>query len=89
MNQFRKQECKCHGVSGSCTVKSCWSAMQSFRHVGSDIKMRYSGATQVTMHQSRGRLTVANRHFKRPTRSDLVYLEPSPNYCVWNRRVGT
>ncbi|PVD38961.1 hypothetical protein C0Q70_01586 [Pomacea canaliculata] len=42
-----KKECKCHGMSGSCTIKTCWMRLQSFRHVGDVLKDRFDGATKV------------------------------------------
>ena len=83
-----KLECKCHGVSGSCTVRTCWLAMMEFRKVGHYLKRKYDGATEVMMNQAGTSLIVANRHHKRPTRTDLVYFEGSPDYCVNDEITG-
>lgn len=40
-----KEECKCHGASGSCQVRTCWNAMPPFRHVGNALKEKFEGAT--------------------------------------------
>ncbi|XP_041348531.1 protein Wnt-2b-A-like [Gigantopelta aegis] len=89
VKKFRKLECKCHGVSGSCTIRTCWLAMQEFRRVGDYLKMKYNGATQVMMNQEGTGLIVANRNHKRFTRSDLVYFETSPDYCVHDTKIGS
>ncbi|CAG5134606.1 unnamed protein product, partial [Candidula unifasciata] len=89
VKKFRKLECKCHGVSGSCTIRTCWLAMQEFRSVSAHLKTRYNGATQMMMKQNGVSLIVANRNHKKPTRSDLVYIEASPDYCVENPEVGS
>lgn len=83
-----KLECKCHGVSGACTIRTCWLAMQEFRRVGEYLKLKYNGATQVMMNQEGSSLIVANKNHKRPTRKDLVYLEHSPDYCINNLQIG-
>ncbi|CAB3231376.1 unnamed protein product [Arctia plantaginis] len=44
-----RQECKCHGMSGSCTVKTCWMRLPSFRSVGDALKDRFDGASRVMM----------------------------------------
>lgn len=36
--------CKCHGVSGSCSLKTCWLQLADFRHVGEFLKEKYDSA---------------------------------------------
>jgi len=52
MAQFVKSNverpCKCHGVSGSCTTKSCWRKMAPFEVIGKKIKRAYDKAVKVS-----------------------------------------
>lgn len=88
VKRFLKQECKCHGVSGSCTLRTCWLAMADFRKTGDYLWKKYNGAIQVVMNQDGTGFTVANKKFKKPTKNDLVYFESSPDYCIRDRDVG-
>ncbi|XP_029948211.1 protein Wnt-4a isoform X1 [Salarias fasciatus] len=76
-------ECKCHGVSGSCEVKTCWKAMPPFRKVGNVIKEKFDGATEVEQRKvgTTKILVPRNSQFKPHTDEDLVYLDPSPDFC--------
>ncbi|KAK0073881.1 hypothetical protein PV325_009068, partial [Microctonus aethiopoides] len=47
-----RQECKCHGMSGSCTVKTCWMRLPNFRVVGDNLKDRFDGASRVMVTNS-------------------------------------
>nr|NP_001027951.1 Wnt signaling ligand precursor [Ciona intestinalis]AAD52655.1 Wnt-5 protein precursor [Ciona intestinalis]BAE06753.1 Wnt signaling ligand [Ciona intestinalis] len=78
--------CKCHGVSGSCSLKTCWMQVPGFREIGDELMRKYIGGVEVR---------VTNRGQLRPRRSNdevgstsLVYLDSSPDYCDKNRRTG-
>ncbi|XP_006633328.1 protein Wnt-2 [Lepisosteus oculatus] len=89
VKRFMTLECKCHGVSGSCSVRTCWLAMADFRKTGEYLRKKYNGAVQVVMNQYGTGFTVAYRAFKKPTKNDLVYFENSPDYCIRDHEVGS
>lgn len=39
--------CKCHGVSGSCSIRVCWRRMPALRAVGEALGQLYDGASHV------------------------------------------
>ncbi|XP_048877607.1 protein Wnt-4a isoform X1 [Brienomyrus brachyistius] len=83
-------ECKCHGVSGSCEVKTCWRAMPPFRKVGNVIKEKFDGATEVEQRKigTTKVLVPKNSQFKPHTEEDLVYLDSSPDFCDRDAKSG-
>ncbi|OXU28445.1 hypothetical protein TSAR_016735, partial [Trichomalopsis sarcophagae] len=84
--------CKCHGMSGSCSVRVCWRRLPAFRVAGTALFQLHEGAALVRLAQ-RGsrrpaRLRPARPELKRPNKTDLVYLEDSPDYCERNLTLG-
>ncbi|XP_055448412.1 protein Wnt-9b [Psammomys obesus] len=82
--------CKCHGVSGSCAVRTCWKQLSPFRETGQVLKLRYDTAVKVSSatNEALGRLELwapakpggpAKGLAPRPV--DLVYMEDSPSFC--------
>lgn len=85
--------CKCHGVSGSCTMKVCWRVLTPFREVGEKIREKFEGAFRVKpVRRSENkngkptklRLKPMLKEMKKPTKKDLVFIEESPTYCERN-----
>ncbi|XP_075166597.1 wnt oncogene analog 5 [Haematobia irritans] len=72
--------CKCHGVSGSCSLITCWQQLSSIREIGDYLREKYEESTEVKLNK-RGRLQVKDPQFKVPTAHDLVYLDESPDWC--------
>ncbi|KAL7871277.1 hypothetical protein SRHO_G00087740 [Serrasalmus rhombeus] len=89
VKRFMTLECKCHGVSGSCNVRTCWLAMGDFRQTGDYLRKRYNSAVQVVMNRYGTGFTSAYRKFKKPAKNDLVYFEDSPDYCIWDHESGS
>ncbi|CAH0391844.1 unnamed protein product [Bemisia tabaci] len=99
----RKTECKCHGVSGSCTMKTCWKTLPPFRLIGDHLMHRYwrargvsavpvPSASKTSTREVRPlQLTLrrARSVQKTPKRSELVFLQSSPNYCERNLSMGS
>ncbi|CAM9941826.1 unnamed protein product [Lampetra fluviatilis] len=83
-------ECKCHGVSGSCEVRTCWRALPPFRKIGSVLKEKFDGATEVELRKigTRRQLVPRNAQFKPHTDEDLVYVAPSPDFCDADPKAG-
>ncbi|ESO05854.1 hypothetical protein HELRODRAFT_63913, partial [Helobdella robusta] len=86
--QNMQKECKCHGMSGTCSLKTCWMKMPSISLVAAILKEKFNGATKVDQglgnshheHEKR-RLLPHNPEHKKPTKFDLVYYEDSPTFC--------
>ena len=83
-----KIECKCHGVSGSCSMKTCWLKLPSFREVGDYLKDKYDSAIEVRYESRQNQLKARHRRFSKPTKEDLIYIEDSPNFCDADAKYG-
>lgn len=79
--------CRCHGVSGSCAVKTCWKMMAAFEHVGGYLKERYEHSVQVT-DRSRRKTRRKDQHRLPVDKQQLIFFNKSPNYCLEDRRRG-
>ncbi|XP_031343299.1 protein wingless-like [Photinus pyralis] len=77
-----RQECKCHGMSGSCTVKTCWMRLPPFRVIGDTLKDRFDGASRV-MVSNVGNAHSNNAHNNKYNKSNNIN-----SNSIHNRREG-
>ncbi|XP_008842451.1 protein Wnt-11 isoform X1 [Nannospalax galili] len=84
-------KCKCHGVSGSCSIRTCWKGLQELWDVAADLKTRYLSATKVVHRPMGTRKHLVPKDLDiRPVKdSELVYLQSSPDFCMKNEKVGS
>ena len=89
MTKHAKVACKCHGVSGSCSLKTCWNQLPSFRETGTRLKDKYDGATEVRFNKQGTKLVRINRKYNKPSKEDMIYLDQSPDYCLPDEETGS
>lgn len=89
VHNYAKVGCKCHGVSGSCAMKTCWQSLPPFREIGDRLRDRYDGATEIKFNGRGTRLIRKDKRYNKPTKEDLIYLDQSPDYCVHNPETGS
>lgn len=82
------EECRCHGVSGTCTVQTCYTRTHTVAEVGQQIFERYGGAVQVE-ESSSGEIVNAKRGSTPYSNSSIIYKDSSPNFCVYDIEKGT
>ena len=74
-----EKECYCHGISGSCSVKTCWIVTPPLNTIGEILTKKYNEALEVTVSSSNPPLLISQ--LKTTTSKDLVYTRSSPTYC--------
>ncbi|XP_023175127.2 protein Wnt-6 [Drosophila hydei] len=81
-------ECKCHGLSGSCTVKTCWLKMPPFREISARLRDRYDGARKVALRNDGNSFMPETPHTKPANKYQLVYADDSADFCTANPKTG-
>ncbi|KAJ1525928.1 hypothetical protein ONE63_009116 [Megalurothrips usitatus] len=56
VSSLLRMHCRCHGVSGSCELKTCWRTLPAFSEVGDLLKRKYRQAVQITNPRGRRRM---------------------------------
>lgn len=84
-----KKPLKCHGLSGSCTMRTCWVKLPSFAEIAHRLRDRYDGATKVIARNDGTSFMPSDASIKPPIKKDLVYTEDSPDFCKPNPKIGS
>ncbi|XP_022254081.1 protein Wnt-11-like [Limulus polyphemus] len=84
-------QCKCHGVSGSCNIKTCWKGLPRIQTIADYLKQKYYVAIEVIDHRVRRNpeLLPVNSQLGMYQNDDLIYTTKSPDYCMPNPKVGS
>lgn len=85
------RKCKCHGVCGTCSMKTCWRRLPPIRQIGKKLKEKFNGASLVKMVTTGARRNLVPKYtyFKPATTTDLVYLDSSPDFCSPDKASGS
>lgn len=82
--------CKCHGVTGSCSMRTCWKKLEEFNVVGTLLKKKYKRSKDIrnTHRFIQSSNKVRHPRVTRISKHDLIYFEDSPNYCETDNSIG-
>uniref|UniRef100_A0A1A9WUF1 Protein Wnt n=1 Tax=Glossina brevipalpis TaxID=37001 RepID=A0A1A9WUF1_9MUSC len=89
LSALMKDKCKCHGVSGSCSMKTCWKKLSDFNATATLLRQKYNQAVRKAPNTRTIRRDVPTSRTKKPKQrrkkqsqyTTLYYLETSPTYC--------
>ncbi|XP_037958635.1 protein Wnt-4 [Teleopsis dalmanni] len=90
VSKLMKDKCKCHGVSGSCSMKTCWKKLSDFNATATLLRKKYNEAIRKAPNTRTMRREAATSRVKKPKQrrkkqqsqyTTLYYLETSPTYC--------
>ncbi|XP_067932481.1 protein Wnt-10a-like [Watersipora subatra] len=94
----KSTKCKCHGMSSSCEIKTCWLAAPDLQKVGDKLKSLYDTSVQVDRTNSvQGKITpqlivednsVSKRPSQKGLKKSMVFYEKSPTYCDAVKEIG-
>uniref|UniRef100_A0A8C4X138 Protein Wnt n=1 Tax=Eptatretus burgeri TaxID=7764 RepID=A0A8C4X138_EPTBU len=93
-----RHACKCHGVSGSCTLQTCWLQLADLGEAAAFLKVRYDLAIRLDGLRGTGNSAKAAAGTGSKTHASaalltlktekLVYMEDSPDFCGRNDSLG-
>ncbi|XP_013100646.2 protein Wnt-4 [Stomoxys calcitrans] len=91
VSTMMKDKCKCHGVSGSCSMKTCWKKLADFNATATLLRQKYNQAIRKAPNTRTMRREATSSRVKKPKQrrkkqqqsqyTTLYYLETSPTYC--------
>ncbi|KAF5277383.1 hypothetical protein FQA39_LY06196 [Lamprigera yunnana] len=80
------RKCRCHGISGSCSLQTCWLQVSPFFKIAELIRHRYKKAIRTNLLNKVDSLEetppITTKKIEHISNHQLVYLEKSPNYCI-------
>lgn len=82
VSQGMRTKCTCHGVSGSCSVRTCWRALGPLARAGAALFREAARAAALPARPPSLRL-------HRRARARLRYVTPSPDYCEPDAAAGS
>ena len=83
----RRLKCVCHGVSGSCSVKTCAREIPSIFEIGDILRAKYDEAVKVNVVIAQNGDSMIQKVDRRreqegaPLSTELIYVEMSTNHC--------
>ncbi len=74
--------CRCHGISGTCSVQTCYERAHTLKEIGEGLYNKYQSAVPVALVNNTLQRTGPSALTADPLKTtDLCYVDDSPNFC--------
>ncbi|XP_055331362.1 protein Wnt-11b-2-like [Paramacrobiotus metropolitanus] len=83
------RHCKCHGVSGSCQIRTCWKSLPPMKEISHRLFRNYKRAVEVRYQSNSASFEPLFPLISAPTSDTLLYTAKSPDYCNADDRFGS
>ena len=83
----RAVNCRCIGLSGTCSVQKCLYATPDLEEIGTALKTKYDSAVRVELDSSETELVSVNEIITFDD-DDIVHVTTSPSFCVSDASKG-
>jgi len=89
VDELVEKQCKCHGVSSACDLKTCWRTLPDFSRVANHLKDGYNTAVQVHVVRKKERTVIQAKKGEHPVEGHrkLVFLRRTKSFCHTQGRV--
>lgn len=84
----RTTTCVCQGISGTCSIQTCYKKVPDVGEVGSQLRTKYNGAVKVQKDPTTATLVPVRSNQDQNITADLVYTGDSPNFCIASTEKG-
>lgn len=79
-------ECICHGISGACSIKTCFKKVPDIEQLGTELLKKYDVAKNVKVRDDK--LHAAGNTVPELRKDELAYISFSPNFCKRDLKNG-
>lgn len=69
-------------------IQTCWMKMVPIHETSLKLKIRYDQAFRVIPRNDGQGFGTDNDMVEEPSKNDLVFSEASPNFCIFNPKIG-
>ncbi|XP_065831766.1 protein Wnt-7b-like [Oscarella lobularis] len=90
VERSREEKCYCHGMSGACTIMTCFMQLPPFSRITKNLVEAYNHPVKTASNDVGRPMRPSEWKLKNQAKEDqLVYLSPSPNFCRKSVREGS
>ncbi|OQV21261.1 Protein Wnt-11 [Hypsibius exemplaris] len=83
------RHCKCHGVSGSCQIRTCWKSLPTMKEISEQLYRNFKRAVEVRRQGITNSFEPIYPLISHLTAETLLFSSKSPDHCTPDEKFGS